>query len=68
MPAQDSACRESQHAAHETAGQPLLERNGEGAAIRSERLFAGRNTLAIEHEGCRYILRATRSGKLILTK
>ncbi|CAM5460633.1 hemin uptake protein HemP [Thauera mechernichensis] len=52
----------------ETAGEPLPHRQGQDAAIRSEQLFEGRSTLEIEHEGCRYFLRATRSGKLILTK
>lgn len=38
------------------------------AAVSSEALLSGRNTLVIEHLGMRYVLRATRNGKLILTK
>lgn len=37
-------------------------------ALDSRSLLAGRRAVAIEHEGSRYVLRATRSGKLILTK
>ncbi|MFU2487970.1 hemin uptake protein HemP [Thauera sp. WH-1] len=48
------------------SGQP--PRPGADALVRSEALFAGRSTLTIEHEGTHYVLRATRSGKLILTK
>jgi len=36
--------------------------------INSAKLFAGNHTLTIEHEGQDYILRVTKSGKLILTK
>ncbi len=36
--------------------------------IDSSTLFDGRNALAIEHAGQRYILRVTRENKLILTK
>lgn len=31
-------------------------------------LLAGRSAVTIEHQGVHYVLRATRSGKLILTK
>lgn len=48
------------------SAQPLRAR--EDVLVRSEALFAGRSTLTIEHEGSHYVLRATRSGKLILTK
>ena len=41
-----------------TAGQPL------STAL----LLAGRSAVTIEHQGVHYVLRATRSGKLILTK
>ncbi|OYD53559.1 hypothetical protein CGK74_12215 [Thauera propionica] len=36
--------------------------------MSSEALLAGRTAVTIEHLGERYVLRATRSGKLILTK
>lgn len=37
-------------------------------AIPSERLLLGRSCVTIDHLGTRYVLRATRAGKLILTK
>ena len=36
--------------------------------IPSGRLLLGRQSVTIDHEGMRYVLRATRAGKLILTK
>lgn len=36
--------------------------------LSSELLLAGRAAVVIDHHGERYTLRATRSGKLILTK
>ena len=36
--------------------------------VQAEELFQGEKTLIIEHQGTRYVLRATRNGKLILTK
>lgn len=36
--------------------------------LSSAVLLAGRSTLVIEHLGAHYTLRATRNGKLILTK
>ena len=36
--------------------------------IPSDRLLLGRQSVAIDHEGMQYVLRATRAGKLILTK
>jgi hemin uptake protein HemP len=38
------------------------------ASICSSKLLAGQSCVAIEHAGTRYVLRATRAGKLILTK
>jgi hemin uptake protein HemP len=38
------------------------------APIRSKELFNNRACVFIEHEGMVYALRATRTGKLILTK
>ncbi|MDQ7988454.1 MAG: hemin uptake protein HemP [Candidatus Dactylopiibacterium sp.] len=38
------------------------------ARISSLSLLGGANTLIIEHMGMHYTLRATRNGKLILTK
>lgn len=37
-------------------------------AISSAVLLAGRSSITIDHQGVRYMLRATRNGKLILTK
>lgn len=36
--------------------------------ISSSRLLGGRSSVTIDHEGVCYVLRATRAGKLILTK
>ena len=36
--------------------------------LSSTALLAGRSSVRIEHGGIEYILRATRAGKLILTK
>lgn len=36
--------------------------------VESEQLFQGRKSIQIEHNGTVYHLRATRQGKLILTK
>ncbi|MCC4115460.1 hemin uptake protein HemP [Aromatoleum toluclasticum] len=36
--------------------------------IPSERLLLGQTCVTIDHDGTRYVLRATRAGKLILTK
>ncbi|ATE62701.1 hypothetical protein CCZ27_14975 [Thauera sinica] len=36
--------------------------------MSSAELLGGRQAVEIEHQGTRYVLRATRSGKLILTK
>lgn len=41
---------------------------GWGSVIRSEQLLHGQPVLHIEHNGALYQLRATRLGKLILTK
>ena len=38
------------------------------APISTDALLAGRSAITLEHQGVHYILRATRSGKLILTK
>lgn len=38
------------------------------AIVSSRSLLAGASTLIIEHQGMHYTLRATRNGKLILTK
>jgi len=39
-----------------------------GKAIVSSQLLEGRSSVTINHLGVAYILRATRAGKLILTK
>lgn len=38
------------------------------AMVSSRSLLGGASTLIIEHQGMHYTLRATRNGKLILTK
>jgi len=42
--------------------------NNPPPVVNSRTLFQGRNIIAIEHNGERYALRITASGKLILTK
>ena len=38
------------------------------SALNSDQLLGGQRAVTIEHEGVHYVLRATRNGKLILTK
>lgn len=38
------------------------------SALNSDQLLGGQRAVTIEHEGAHYVLRATRNGKLILTK
>lgn len=40
----------------------------ERRAIASEEILAGESSVRIDHDGTQYVLRATRAGKLILTK
>lgn len=40
----------------------------ETPVIPSDRLLLGRPSVTIDHQGMQYVLRATRAGKLILTK
>ena len=47
-------------------GQPA--RQAGAAVIPSERLLLGQPCVTIDHDGTHYVLRATRAGKLILTK
>ncbi len=47
------------------ASAPLA---GSEALVSSRSLLGGASTLIIEHMGMHYALRATRNGKLILTK
>lgn len=44
------------------------EMEGRQPVIPSARLLRGESSVMIDHEGMQYILRATRTGKLILTK
>lgn len=39
-----------------------------GSTLSTDALLGGRNAVTIEHQGVHYVLRTTRSGKLILTK
>lgn len=44
------------------------EVEGVSRVIPSARLLGGEASVTIAHEGMQYVLRATRAGKLILTK
>lgn len=55
--------RALRHEHDATGSSPDLE-----ISVSSSRLLGNQRTLTIDHEGTRYVLRATRSGKLILTK
>lgn len=50
-----------------TAGDERGADSGHGT-IPSANLLSGRASVTIDHEGTLYVLRATRAGKLILTK
>ena len=58
----------------ESLDEPLSKADGSSGTLAvspplsTELLLAGRNAVTIEHQGVHYVLRATRSGKLILTK
>lgn len=62
-----SAGQDHRVAQPEPAGA-WAERTGNLQAVCSAELLNGRTSVAIDHEGTRYVLRATRTGKLILTK
>ena len=47
---------------------PPLPTEKAAAALPSEDLLRGHNTVIIEHNGTEYRLQKTRAGKLILTK
>lgn len=51
-------------------GQPAVERvaTSDGLTLASDLLMRGRKVIQIEHNGSLYQLRATKLGKLILTK
>ncbi len=52
-------------------GRDGNQANEMGAApnlVRSAQLLGEQRAITIEHEGSHYVLRATRNGKLILTK
>jgi hemin uptake protein HemP len=49
------------------AGADTADASG-GRVIRSRELLQDQAVVMIEHQGCIYALRATRAGKLILTK
>lgn len=48
--------------------RPLDDNLEINAALSSVSLLQGHSSIAIDHLGTRYVLRATRAGKLILTK
>lgn len=61
-----SAARSAAEApAPKLAGRPADE---PGPALSSAQLLGGRSCVTIDHQGVNYVLRATRAGKLILTK
>lgn len=67
MPAQDNPhCPPSRSAEAVSSGRD--GRDPASAVIPSERLLLGQSCVTIDHDGTRYVLRATRAGKLILTK
>lgn len=47
---------------------PAEQPSGRGESIDADALFRGRKEIVITHRRDRYILRITRSGKLILNK
>jgi len=49
-------------------GEADTARPRKALSISSSELLRGQLSVAIDHEGMRYVLRATRAGKLILTK
>ena len=65
-PSDSPPCAEPVHAG--TSSVRTSQAGGTGPTLSSEALLAGRTAVTIEHLGERYVLRATRSGKLILTK
>ncbi|AXE91892.1 hemin uptake protein HemP [Paraburkholderia sp. 22099] len=72
-PAAALTSRPKAPAATVTAAKPAAERaNGSGEkserAVRSDALLQGHSHVSIVHNGETYQLRATRLGKLILTK
>jgi hemin uptake protein HemP len=56
------------HAAHQSELTPPRGAFADLPAIPSSKLLGGQAYVLIEHGGAIYWLRATRSGKLILTK
>lgn len=52
----------------DSEGRLARDRDAAEPAINSEKLFRGRSSVLIRHGGVTYVLRATRAGKLILTK
>lgn len=55
-------------AAHRHVVEPPRAQAAAARRLDSASLFAGHRELVIEHAGCEYRLRRTRTGKLILTK
>lgn len=53
---------------HAAPADVWAQNGPESPPVCSGTLLNGRTSVAIDHEGTRYVLRATRTGKLILTK
>lgn len=51
-----------------SAVEAINEHPGQQDFLLSSDLLRGSSSIAIDHLGTRYVLRATRTGKLILTK
>ena len=74
-PRQDPYRTQADH--DEALDEPLIEPRPKASGsdtltasqtLSTALLLAGRSAVTIEHQGVHYVLRATRSGKLILTK
>ncbi|MFN3987516.1 MAG: hemin uptake protein HemP [Rhodocyclaceae bacterium] len=60
------ASQHSPHLALDGAGRLVSQMAGR--CVSSEQILGGESSITIEHGDTRYVLRSTRSGKLILTK
>lgn len=69
--ANETPCVAPPSAPHASGSAAVRAPRGEAPpvpVIPSEQLLSGRQSVTIDHEGMHYVLRATRAGKLILTK
>lgn len=61
-------CPEAQAAISTSALPAAADPSASPAPLSSAALLGSRRAVTIEHAGTQYVLRATRNGKLILTK